>query len=153
MKFRGASAISLDSKGRLAIPSRYRELLMNQCGGRLVCTIDVNASCLLLYPLPEWENIELKLQQLSSMRPQERRLQRLLIGNAADCDMDRNGRLLLPAPLRKHAELEKQLMLVGQLNKFEIWSEQNWLNQVEQDMATQLADDEPLSDKLLDISL
>ncbi len=153
MKFRGASAISLDSKGRLAIPSRYREVLMNQCGGRLVCTIDVNSPCLLLYPLPEWETIEIKLQQLSSMRPQERRLQRLLIGNAAECDMDKNGRLLMPAPLRKHAALEKQLMLVGQLNKFEIWSEDNWSSQVEQDMAAQAADDEPLSDKILDISL
>ncbi|MCM2678770.1 division/cell wall cluster transcriptional repressor MraZ [Echinimonas agarilytica] len=151
--FRGANSISLDSKGRLAIPSRYREVLMNQCGGRLVCTIDVNSACLLLYPLPEWEAIELKLRQLSTMRPAERRLQRLLIGHATDCDMDKNGRLLLPATLRKHAALEKQMMLVGQSNKFEIWSEENWQAQVEEDMAAQLADDEPLSDKLLDISL
>lgn len=153
MKFRGASSISLDSKGRMAIPARYREVLMNQCEGRLVCTIDVNSPCLLLYPLPEWEAIELKLQQLSTMLPQERRLQRLLIGHATDCDMDSNGRLLMPAPLRKHAALDKQLMLVGQSNKFEIWSEANWLNQVEQDMAAQLTADEPLSEKLLEISL
>ena len=153
MKFRGASSISLDSKGRMAIPARYREVLMNQCEGRLVCTIDVNSPSILLYPLPEWEAIELKLQQLSTMLPQERRLQRLLIGHATDCDMDSNGRLLMPAPLRKHAVLGKQLMLVGQSNKFEIWSEANWLNQVEQDMAAQLTADEPLSEKLLEISL
>ncbi|MBW8189526.1 division/cell wall cluster transcriptional repressor MraZ [Neiella marina] len=151
--FRGASAISLDSKGRLAVPSRYRDMLMNQCGGRLVCTIDVASSCLLLYPLPEWEAIEAQLRRLSSMKPAERRLQRLLIGHATDCDMDKNGRFLIPAKLRQFAALEKQITLVGQTNKFEIWSDENWQTQVDEDLAAQLADDEPLSDNLLNISI
>lgn len=152
MKFRGASAISLDSKGRLAIPARYREMLMNQCGGRLVCTIDVASCCLMLYPLPEWEMIETKLQGLSSTNPQERSFKRLLIGHAADCEMDKNGRFLLPAPLRKYAKLDKSIMLVGQLNKFEIWAESAWHDQMEQDMAEHQAADMPLSDNLLDLN-
>ena len=151
--FRGASGISLDSKGRLAVPARYRELLMNQCSGKLVCTIDVASPCLLLYPLPEWEAIETQLRRLSSMRPEERRLQRLLIGHAADCDMDKNGRFLIPAKLRQFASLEKQITLVGQTNKFEIWSDENWQTQIESDLAVQFASEEPLSDNLLNITI
>src|SRR5699024_8731695 len=97
-------------------------------------TIDIKQPCLLLYPLPEWQIIEQKLTRLSSMNPAERRLQRLLLGHADDCEMDKNGRLLLSAPLRQHASLEKKLMLVGQLNKFEIWDEDAWHDQVAQDM-------------------
>jgi MraZ protein len=113
--FRGASAINLDDKGRLTIPSRYRHALMADCSGQMVCTIDVNQPCLLLYPLPEWEVMERKLQPLSDMIPQERRLKRLLLGYATECEMDKNGRLLLSSPLRQRAQLEKPIMLVGKL--------------------------------------
>ena len=75
--FRGATTLSLDSKGRLAIPAKYRQALSLDCEGKMVCTIDIKQPCLLLYPLPEWQIIEQKLTRLSSMNPAERRLQRL----------------------------------------------------------------------------
>ncbi|MFC3913324.1 division/cell wall cluster transcriptional repressor MraZ [Pseudaeromonas sharmana] len=150
---RGAHAISLDSKGRLAIPTRYREWLRETCDGQLICTIDINHPCLLLFPLAEWEEIEQRLRQLSSLNPHERRLQRLLLGYASECELDGHGRLLLPAPLREHAGLEKEAMLVGQLNKFEIWSQPQWRLQIETDLATLPQMDWSQSDNLRDFSL
>lgn len=151
--FRGATTLSLDSKGRLAIPAKHRHALSLDCEGKMVCTIDIKQPCLLLYPLPEWQIIEQKLTRLSSMNPAERRLQRLLLGHADDCDMDKNGRLLLSAPLRQHAGLEKKLMLVGQLNKFEVWNEDAWHEQVAQDMDVEREGDFTLNERLEDFSL
>lgn len=128
--FRGANAISLDSKGRLTVPTRYRDGLRAQCGGQLICTVDIHACCLLLYPLPEWERVEQKLMTLSDTQPEERALKRLLLGYATDVEMDKAGRLLLSGPLRQFAELDKSVMLVGQLNKFEIWSDTHWQGQI-----------------------
>jgi MraZ protein len=149
---RGASSINLDAKGRMTMPTRYREWLIEECHGQLVCTIDINHRCLLLYPLAEWEEIERKLKRLSSMNPAERRLQRLLLGYADDCEMDKNGRLLIPPPLRQHASLEKKIMLVGQLNKFELWSEEQWQQQIAADIALE-EDVDMLTDNLKDFSL
>ncbi|MCA1767650.1 MULTISPECIES: division/cell wall cluster transcriptional repressor MraZ [Idiomarina] len=151
--FRGATTLSLDSKGRLAIPAKHRHALSLDCEGKMVCTIDIKQPCLLLYPLPEWQIIEQKLTRLSSMNPAERRLQRLLLGHADDCEMDKNGRLLLSAPLRQHAGLEKKLMLVGQLNKFEVWDEDAWHEQVAQDMDVEREGDFTLNERLEDFSL
>ena len=151
--FRGANAINLDSKGRVAIPTKYRQALLDDCGGNLVCTVDIQQSCLLLYPLSEWEEIELKLCNLSSMNPQERLLQQVLLGNATDCDMDKNGRLLLNGPLRQHANLEKSVMLVGQLKKFEIWSESAWQAQMQQGISQIQSGEIELTERLLDLSL
>ncbi|WP_432456139.1 MULTISPECIES: division/cell wall cluster transcriptional repressor MraZ [unclassified Agarivorans] len=149
---RGASSINLDAKGRMTMPTRYREWLIEECQGQLVCTIDINHRCLLLYPLAEWEEIERKLKKLSSMNPAERRLQRLLLGYADDCEMDKNGRLLIPPPLRQHASLQKKIMLVGQLNKFELWSEEQWQQQIAADIALD-EDVDMLTDNLKDFSL
>ena len=91
--------------------------------------------------------------QLSSMNPAERRLQRLLLGHADDCEMDKNGRLLLSAPLRQHAGLDKKLMLVGQLNKFEIWDEAAWHDQIAQDMDVERDGEFILNERLEDFSL
>ncbi|GDY26529.1 transcriptional regulator MraZ [Agarivorans sp. Toyoura001] len=134
------------------MPTRYREWLMDECHGQMVCTIDINHRCLLLYPLAEWEEIERKLKRLSSMNPAERRLQRLLLGYADDCEMDKNGRLLIPPPLRQHASLEKKIMLVGQLNKFELWSDEQWQQQIAADIALE-EDVDMLTDNLKDFSL
>lgn len=151
--FRGATRVSLDSKGRLAIPARYRETLTSLSQGQMVCTIDLHSPCLLLYPLPEWEIIERKLASLSSMNPAERRIQRLLLGHAQECQADSAGRLLLAATLRQHAGLSKTAMLVGQLNKFELWDEQTWYRQVEADIAVDLSSPQALSARLQDLSL
>lgn len=150
---RGAHAISLDTKGRLAIPTRFRDWLRDESEGQLVCTIDLTHPCLLLYPLPEWEEIERKLRTLSNMNPMERRVQRLLLGHASECELDGNGRLLLSAPLRTHAGLDKRVMLIGQLNKFELWDEERWLKQVDDDIRDLPQDDWSGSDRLQDFSL
>ena len=150
---RGANAINLDSKGRLAIPTKYRQSLLDDCNGQLVCTIDTQQSCLLLYPLPEWEEIELKLSKFSSMIPSERRMQRLLLGYATECEMDKSGRVLLSLPLRKHATLDKEVMLVGQLNKLEIWDAETWATQIDADMEVERSGGFELTERLQDFSL
>jgi len=132
--FRGASAVNLDAKGRLAIPTRYRAELLEQNQGQMVCTVDIRQPCLLLYPLQEWEIIEQKLLELSNFDPVQRSLQRVMLGYATECELDSAGRILISGPLRQHAKLEKSIMLVGQLNKFEIWSDTEWYAQIDEDI-------------------
>ncbi|MCW2096534.1 UNVERIFIED_ORG: MraZ protein [Enterobacter sp. BIGb0239] len=151
--FRGAALVNLDSKGRLSVPTRYRDQLIESASGQMVCTIDINHPCLLLYTLPEWEIIEQKLSRLSSMNPQERRVQRLLLGHASECQMDNAGRLLIASVLRQHAGLTKEVMLVGQFNKFELWDETTWYQQVKEDIDAEQSDSAVLSDRLQDLSL
>ena len=124
--FRGINAINLDAKGRMAVPMRYRGQLQNDAQNRLVITIDTEERCLLLYPLPIWEEIERKIETLSSFDARTRRIQRLLIGHATEEELDSNGRLLLPQLLREYASLQKEVMLVGQGKKFEIWDSETW---------------------------
>lgn len=124
--FRGLNAILLDAKGRMAMPARVREQLQSDQVDQLVVTIDTESPCLLLYPLPEWEVIEKKLQALPSFNQAARRIQRLLIGHATELELDGNGRLLLPPLLREYAHLDKRVMLVGQGRKIELWDEQHW---------------------------
>ena len=124
--FRGVSALNLDAKGRLAIPTKYRDPLLNQCDGRLVVTVNHSERCLWMYPLQQWEEIEQKVVALPSLDPAAQRLKRILSGQASDCELDRNGRVLLSGPLREFAELEKRVVLIGQGNKFEIWNDLLW---------------------------
>jgi MraZ protein len=126
MKFRGINPINLDAKGRMAIPSRYREQLNVHCAGQMVVTIDTDSRCLLLYPIHEWEEIQEKIEALPNFDKGVRRIQRLLLGHATDVELDANGRMLLSAPLREYAQLEKKVVLLGQGKKFEIWSESVW---------------------------
>jgi MraZ protein len=124
--FRGANKVTLDSKGRLAMPTRYRERIVERSNGRLIATVDRADRCLLIYPLPEWEEIELKLRRLPTLNPVARRLQRLMIGHATDLDLDANGRILIPPSLREYAQLNRTAMLIGQGNRFELWDEAQW---------------------------
>ncbi len=128
--FQGATQLSLDSKGRLAIPARYRDMLQAHCAGQLVMTADADG-CLLLYPQPEWQPIREKLMQLSAFNPRIRALQRFLVGHAEDVAMDATGRVLVSPTLRSFAVLDKRVMLVGQGNKFEVWDEARWQAQHE----------------------
>src|SRR5690606_3124921 len=123
--FRGASKVTLDSKGRVAIPSRYRERIISRAAGQLVATVDRDY-CLLIYPMPDWEEIERKLVRLPALNKQARRLQRLMVGYATELEMDSHGRILLTRELRDFAGLERQAMLIGQGNKFELWDEERW---------------------------
>jgi MraZ protein len=117
------------------MPSRYRDELVSRCEGQLIVTIDAVDPCLCVYPLPEWELIEAKLRDLPSLREETRRLQRLLIGNAVDIELDGSGRFLVPPRLRAHAGLDKHAMLVGQLNKFQLWNEDAWNALADADLA------------------
>ena len=129
---RGVTQLSLDAKGRFAVPQRYRAAL--QADGspdgvtRLVMTADPSR-CLLLYTEAQWEPIQQKLMSLSSFNATMRALQRLLVGHADDVEMDSAGRLLVPPSLRQYAALDKRIVLVGQGNKFEIWDEGRWNEQ------------------------
>jgi MraZ protein len=123
--FRGATQITLDAKGRLAIPVRYRERLATRCAGQLICTVDPEY-CLLIYPLPDWEELERKLVRLPSLKPKARRLQRLMLGYASELELDSHGRVLIPRELREFASLEREAILFGQGNKFELWDEKRW---------------------------
>jgi MraZ protein len=131
--FRGATSLNLDAKGRLAVPSRHRDALMNQSAGHLVLTAHPHR-CLLLYPQPAWEPIQAKIMSLSSFDRQSSALQRLLVGYAEDMEMDSAGRLLISPALREFAQLEKSAMLVGQGSHFELWSMESWKAQLEQVM-------------------
>lgn len=151
--FRGANAINLDTKGRLTIPTRYRQSLMDDCEGQMVCTVDVRQPCLLLYPLHHWNIIQEKVSQFSAMNPNERRFQRMLVGYANDSDMDKSGRLLVAPVLRDYAKLNKSIMLVGQYNRFEIWSEENWLAQIALDLEVENKGEYEQTERLADFTL
>jgi MraZ protein len=125
--FRGVHHLSIDAKGRLAMPARQRERLQSLCDGELVATIDTQSRCLLLYPLPVWEELQTQIQQLPTLDPVVRRFQRLLIGYASDLECDASGRMLVPPALRDYARLDKRAVLVGQGHKMELWDEDTWL--------------------------
>ncbi len=150
--FRGVSNITVDTKGRLAVPTKHRDRLMEQCDGQLVATVDVD-HCLLIYPLAEWEEIERKLVKLSSLNRKARSLQRLLVGHATELELDGNGRILLPQPLRQFAGIERHAVLIGQGNKFELWDEARWQSHRDQWLAEYDGDDLDLSDELESLSL
>jgi len=123
--FQGATQFNLDGKGRLTIPTRYRDMLLAHCAGQLVLTADADG-CLLVYPQPDWQPIREKLMKLSALNPKIRALQRFLVGHAEEVTMDAAGRVLISATLRDYAKLDKRVMLVGQGNKFELWDEERW---------------------------
>jgi MraZ protein len=132
--FRGVTHLALDNKGRLAIPARHREALLDRADGHMVLTADPSR-CLLLYPYPEWEPIEKRLMALSSFNEKIRGLQRLLVGHADDVELDGAGRILVPPALRQFATLDKRVVLVGQGNKFELWDEEQWQDRTSQAVA------------------
>jgi MraZ protein len=123
--FRGATKVTLDAKGRMAIPTRYRERLAARCDGQIIVTVDKD-HCLLVYPLPDWEELERKLVRLPSMNQAARRIVRIMVGYATEVDMDGSGRILVSKELREFASLDRQAMLIGQGNKFELWDEATW---------------------------
>jgi len=140
--FRGDSKLTIDVKGRIAIPTKYREILHGQSEGQIVITININPSerCLWLYTQTEWNEIEQKLVNLPSLDSKAQRLKRILMGHASDAELDGNGRILLPTTLREFAGLEKHVLLIGQGNKFEIWNEMTWNEQREKWLSADLVD-------------
>ena len=138
--FRGINSVNLDAKGRLALPSRYRDQLLKNCSGYLVVTIDINHRCLLLYPRTEWEQIERKIESLPSFDAYSGRVKHLLIGHANDLELDKNNRVLLPQELRLYAKLEKHVCLIGQGKKLELWNQDAWNAQREKWLTENMID-------------
>jgi MraZ protein len=122
--FQGAAEISLDAKGRLSIPTRYREALASG-GGGVVLTAHPDR-CLLLYPRAAFAPISAKLTSLTSFNEQARWWQRLVVGFAEELELDGSGRILVSPALRKFADLKKSVMLVGQGSHFELWDAEVW---------------------------
>ncbi|WP_371373600.1 division/cell wall cluster transcriptional repressor MraZ [Thalassotalea aquiviva] len=151
--FSGTSSVTLDSKNRITIPTRHRDTVFSEFDGKMICTLHTESPCLLLYPLPEWEDLEIKLSRLSDMNRSERIIKRILLGNATECFLDKNGRLLLNGVLRQHAQLSKNVMLVGLFNKFEIWDETLWIQDQKQGQEDIRNGQVEFTDRLLDLSL
>jgi MraZ protein len=126
----GFTTISIDAKGRLAIPAKYREQLQFQNEKSIVVTRDPQYPALKIYPGSIWKHISTELQSLQGLDPIVRNLQWTILGNASESSFDPNGRmlLLLPLELREYAEIKKaeKVSLIGMGNKFEVWNENNW---------------------------
>lgn len=123
--FRGVNHITVDTKGRMAIPSKYRQDLQDICHGALIVTAERDGA-LLIYPKPQWLKVEQRLHELPALDRDARKIQRLMIGHATECEVDANGRILLSAPLREHAAIQKLCLLLGQGNRFELWDQHRW---------------------------
>ena len=136
----------MDAKGRLAIPTRYRELIDKHCAGRLVLTYSAfDSGALWLYPEQEWKRVRDEVMQLSTFKPGHRALQRRLVGSASSLEPDASGRMQLPQTLRQVAGLEKHIVLLGMGSRFEIWNE-NTLNQKRMEEESSL--NEPASEEM-----
>lgn len=151
--FRGFNKISVDNKGRLAVPSRYRELISVQAENSLVITLNPLDRSLWLYPLPEWDVIEGKLASLSDFDKQSRRTKQMMRGYATDCQLDSQGRILIPKELRSYADLTKRAVILGQGNKFEIWNEKAWEVQRDEWLETVGDDSQSTPESLQSLSL
>ena len=127
--FSGWSSHSLDSKGRLAIPARFREVLKAGGDNRLVMTsLD---RCLVCYPRDQWSAITDKVGRLSQLDPRVQAFRRYFISGAAECSFDGQGRVLIPQALREWAGLDGQVYLVGMQNNFEVWDKDRWYQERE----------------------
>lgn len=131
----------MDAKGRMAVPTRIREGLVELCAGRLVVTAHTEDPCLLVYPESRWLEILPSIQALPAMNKAARRVQRLLIGHACPLELDGNGRILVPPTLRAHAQLDKKLMLAGLGEKLELWDEAAWTAQMQEPGDDQLPEE------------
>ncbi len=149
--FRGANKVTVDAKGRLAIPTRYRERIEQRSDGQLVITVD--RRCLLIYPLPDWEEIERKLIRLPSLDPLSRRLQQFMVGYASDVALDSHGRVLLAKELREFAAIDRQALLIGLGNKFELWDEARWSKRIDEWLQDDQTGESDLPPELKSLSL
>jgi MraZ protein len=123
--FRGSFEHSVDSKGRVSVPSRFREIFAERYDGRLVLAMDLDR-CLTAYPLEEWERLEEKIKGLPMMQKEVKDFMRFFFSSASECELDKQGRILIPPALREKAGINKSVMLVGIINKIEIWDSAVW---------------------------
>lgn len=138
--FQGRSALSMDAKGRVSIPTRYRDALVSSAEGRLTLTRHPDG-CLLLYPRPVWER---KREQIAAFPMAARALQRLLLGSAQDVELDSAGRILVAPELREAADLTREAMMLGLGEHFELWDAETLKRREAEALEQVLA--EPLAD-------
>lgn len=122
--FRGRFEHSLDTKGRVSIPSKFREILSTNFDERLIITNFDN--CLWAYPCAEWQIIEDRVAALPQFKPEVKALQRVFISAATECPIDKQGRILIPQTLRDYAGITKDLVFVGMTKRIELWSIERW---------------------------
>lgn len=146
--FYGSHAINMDAKGRIAIPTRVRELLQDICEGRVVLTAHTENRCLHVFPESQWQEILPKIEALPTFNKISRRAKLLLMGHASPLDLDGNGRILVPPTLREYASLEKKLMLVGQGKGLELWSEEKFAQYIDASV-----DDEEMPEGMQNLAL
>ncbi|MDN5938597.1 MAG: division/cell wall cluster transcriptional repressor MraZ [Salinisphaera sp.] len=123
--FRGSNPVTVDAKGRISIPSAYRQSIQDACGGRMVIAPHWD-KCLLIFPQSKFQEFEQALFGRGGLNNQVRKIQRLFVGGARDVEMDRQSRLLLPPKLREFSDIESHAVLMGLGNAFELWSEARW---------------------------
>lgn len=124
--FRGRFHHGIDNKGRLSIPSRFRDFLTGNYDDRLIVTnFD---QCLWAYPFQEWQILEQKVSALPQFLDEVKALQRVFVSAACECQLDKQGRILIPPPLREYADLKKDAVIVGMTKRIEIWSKERWEN-------------------------
>ena len=147
--FQGETAITVDDKGRIAVPTAYRDLVARASGNRLVLTYNpFEAGCLWLYSEQEWERVRDDVMAKPNTQRVVRTLQQKLVGSAAHLELDGNGRISLPSSHRSAVGIEKKAVLMGMGDKFELWSEQAHRALIQQTLS-----DEDLGDGLLDLKL
>ena len=123
--FRGSFEHTVDAKGRVSVPSRFREILVDHYDDRLVLALDYDR-CLTVYPLEEWERLEEKIKNLPMMQKEVKEFMRFFFSTATECELDKQGRILIPPPLRERAGIHKNVLLIGIINKVEIWDTHAW---------------------------
>lgn len=147
--FQGETAITIDDKGRLTIPTAYREQVAGECANRLVITYNpFEPGCLWLFPYTEWEAVRDQVNALSKVKTAHRDMQMKLVGAAAIVEPDGAARVLLPASQRATTGIEKKAVLLGMGNKFELWSEQAHLTKIRQTIG-----EDQISDEMADLRL
>ncbi len=143
--FRGRFEHTIDSKGRLSIPSRFRDMLAERYDSRLVIT--TFDGCLSVYPYAEWKRFEEKLSALPEFKKGTRDILRYFYSSATDCAIDKLGRILVPQSLRDFGKLEKDVVIVGAFKRMEIWSKLKW------DIEESKISHEAIADTLEDLGL
>lgn len=146
--FLGNQSINMDAKGRVAIPTRTREQLSEVCDGQIVVTANTEDRCLLVYPKPRWDEILPKIEALPSFNKIARKTKLLMIGYANEFELDDSGRILIPPTLREYAGLAKKVMLIGQGTRLELWSEEHFIERLEES-----DDDETMPEEMMSLSL
>ncbi|MGA2954154.1 MAG: division/cell wall cluster transcriptional repressor MraZ [Thermodesulfobacteriota bacterium] len=126
--FRGRFEHTIDPKGRVSIPAKFRELLSEKYDDRIIITnFD---RCLVAYPYEEWRSVEEKIGSLSMVKKEVKAFQRFFISGAAECPIDKLGRVLIPPTLRAYALLEKDVVFAGMGKMFELWSRERWTEEI-----------------------